>query len=284
MIKTLASVFFLFYIGVYNPLFSDSGVLRMATTTSTDNTGLLDYLAPFFKADTGIELQWVAVGTGKALVLGKNCDVDVLMVHAPDMEKKFIDNGYGIRRYPFMYNDFVIVGPAYNTAHITGKPIAEALRSIAADKEYFASRGDNSGTHSKEMKLWRESGLRVPERESWYIQTGQGMLGTLRIAAERRAYTLTDRGTFIKFTAGWEGVSPLTLLVEGDKELVNQYSVIAVNPKRCSNADFDLTDTFIQWIISSSGGQRLIADFKLLGQQIFFPNAAMFQAQVSAEY
>jgi len=274
MKRIFISIFILLvFTGFSNSLFADETVLRMATTTSTDNTGLLDYLAPYFQADTGIEIQWIAVGTGKALVLGKNCDVDILMVHAPDMEKEFIELGYGIRRFPFMYNDFLIVGPADDPAQIDGNPITGAFQRIASGKWYFASRGDNSGTHRKEIELWHKAGFPAPERENWYIQTGQGMLNTLRIAAERRAYTLTDRGTFIKFIAGWNGAPHLAALVEGDRELVNQYSLIAVNPKRCSNVAAHRANKFIRWTISSSKGQRLIADFKLMGKQVFFPNA-----------
>ncbi|MBN1333518.1 MAG: substrate-binding domain-containing protein [Synergistales bacterium] len=246
--------------------------LRMATTTSTDNTGLLDYLAPLFQEDTGIELQWVAVGTGKALELGKNCDVDILMVHAPDSEKQFVRDGYGVNRREIMYNDFVIIGPAKDPAGITGKTIGGALEVIMDNKAPFASRGDNSGTHKKELSLWTGSGLQVPDKESWYIQTGQGMINTINIAAERDAYTMTDRGTFIKYEADHKGNPPLIILVEGDELLLNQYSVMAVNPIRCDNVRYDLAVKFINWITSDKV-QKAIADFKLLDKQLFTPNA-----------
>lgn len=246
--------------------------LRMATTTSTDNTGLLDYLAPLFQEETGIELQWVAVGTGKALELGKNCDVDILMVHAPDSEKQFVSDGYGVNHREIMYNDFVIIGPVRDPAGIRGKTIEGSLAVIMDKGSLFASRGDNSGTHKKELSLWTGAGLQVPDKESWYIQTGQGMINTINIAAERDAYTMTDRGTFIKYEADHKGNPPLVILVEGDELLLNQYSVMAVNPVRCDNVSYDLALKFINWITSEKT-QKAIADFKLLDKQLFTPNA-----------
>ena len=251
---------------------ADAEVLRMATTTSTDNTGLLDYLAPHLQEETGIELQWVAVGTGRALALGRNCDVDVLMVHAPEAEMQFVSRGHGVNRRQIMYNDYVIIGPAADPARVQGDSVSSALDRIASSGALFASRGDDSGTHKKELALWEQAGLSVPDRESWYIQTGQGMLPTITIAAERDAYTLTDRGTFIKYAHNWDGSPPLIVLVEGDASLRNQYSVIAVNPEKCANVHIDLADRFIAWI-TGRGGQRLIGEFTLLGRQLFIPNA-----------
>lgn len=247
-------------------------VLRMATTTSTDNTGLLDVIAPEFLSDTGIELQWVSVGTGKALELGKNKDVDVLLVHAPEVEKKFVEDGYGVNRREVMYNDFVIIGPASDPAKIKGKTVDEALRSIAAKKAPFASRGDKSGTDTKEKSLWARAGITQPEKEEWYIQTGQGMLNTINIAAERDAYTLTDRGTFIKYEDNHKGNPPLVITVEGDDSLFNQYSVIAVNPAGGEHIRYDLALEFSDWIRSEKI-QKMIGDFTLLGKQLFVPNA-----------
>jgi tungstate transport system substrate-binding protein len=249
-------------------------VLKMATTTSTDNTGLLDELAPQFQAATGIELQWTATGTGKALKLGENCDVDVLMVHAPAAEKKFVADGFGVDRREIMYNDFVIIGPAGDPAGIKGKSIKEALSAIKASQSVFVSRGDNSGTHKKELSLWKAAELPVPEKESWYVQTGQGMLATINVAAERNGYTMTDRGTYIKYEDNMKGNPPLKIVVEGDKALLNQYSVIAVNPSRCSNVQNDLAQAFIDWITGAEA-QKAIADFKLLGKPLFTPNAGM---------
>jgi tungstate transport system substrate-binding protein len=258
----------------FSPVFAEKRVLHMATTTSTDNTGLLDYLAPAFESSTGIEFRWVAVGTGKALALGRNCDVDVLMVHAPAAEAAYVSEGYGVERHPFMYNDFIIIGPKVDPARIKGKTVTEAMKIMHRDGVNFASRGDNSGTNKREIQLWKETGLDVPDRESWYIQTGQGMLNTINIAAERDAYTLTDRGTFIKYESNWKGDPPLVILVEGDRMLRNQYSVIAVNPERCNEVRSDLANEFIRWIIAPEA-QRLIGEFTLMGKKLFIPNAGM---------
>ena len=248
--------------------------LMMATTTSTDNTGLLDYLAPKFKEATGIELKWTATGTGKALKLGENCDVDILMVHAPPAEKKFVSHGFGVDRREIMYNDFVIIGPAADAAGIKGQSIKEALQTIQDKQAGFVSRGDNSGTHKKELSLWKAANLPVPEKESWYVQTGQGMLATINIAAERNGYTMTDRGTYIKYESNLKGNPPLKILVEGDAVLLNQYSVIAINPKHCAKANYETAQQFIKWIAGPEA-QKLINDFKLLGKPLFTPNADM---------
>jgi len=251
---------------------ADQAVLRMATTTSTDNTGLLDILGPRFKADTGIELQWVAVGTGKALELGKNCDVDVLFVHAPEAERKFVQDGYGIDRREVMYNDFVLIGPAADPAGIKGQGVTEALKTVAERGAVFVSRGDASGTHKKELSLWDKAGVSGIDKETWYVQTGQGMLPTINVAAERQGYTLTDRGTFIKYEDQHKGNPPLVILVEGDPGLFNQYSVISVNPERCPKVRRDLAAAFSDWVVSAPI-QTLIGDFKLMGKPLFVPNA-----------
>jgi tungstate transport system substrate-binding protein len=253
---------------------AEEKVLLMATTTSTDNTGLLDYLAPHFTKDTGIELRWTATGTGKALKLGENCDVDVLMVHAPAAEKKFVADGFGVDRREIMYNDFVIIGPASDEAGIKGKSIKEALTLLKDKQAVFVSRGDNSGTHKKELSLWKAADLPVPEKENWYVQTGQGMLATINIAAERNGYTMTDRGTYIKYESNLKGNPPLKILVEGDPALLNQYSVIAVNPKHCEKVNYERAMQFIKWITGPQA-QQLIKDFKLLGKPLFTPNAKM---------
>ena len=229
--------------------------LMMATTTSTQDTGLLEFLAPTFQKETGIELKWVAVGTGKALEIAKNCDADVLLVHAPGAEKEFVKAGHGIDRRQVMYNDFVVVG----------------LKTIADKKASFVSRGDQSGTHKAEQKLWKQSGLN-PDKEAFYISAGQGMMATLNMAAEKGAYTLTDRGTWIKFNAQQGAKNPLAIVVEGDKALFNQYSVITVNPKQCPKTKADLGKKFEDWWVAPST-QKRIAEFKLEGKQLFFPNA-----------
>lgn len=252
--------------------FCDTDVLMMATTTSTDNTGLLDYLAPEFKKDTNIELRWTATGTGKALKLGENCDVDILMAHAPGAEKTFVDAGYGVDRREIMYNDFVIIGPKSDPAGVKGKSVTDALTTIKKKEDVFVSRGDNSGTNKKEIILWKEADIPVPEKEKWYVQTGQGMLSTINIAAERNGYTMTDRGTYIKYESNSGGNPPLVILVEGDDILKNQYSVIAINPKHCSGAKYETAKQFIDWI-TGGRAQDLIKNFKLLGKTLFIPNA-----------
>jgi tungstate transport system substrate-binding protein len=246
--------------------------LMLATTTSTDNTGLLDYLAPKLRQDTGIELKWTAVGTGKALELGRNCDVDVLLVHAPLAEKRYIDNGYGLARSRVMYNDFVLIGPKEDPASVQGLEIEKALQRIESAKATFVSRGDDSGTHKKERSLWKQAQESVPGDHSWYLEAGQGMMATIRVAAERRGYTLADRGTYIKYADGFAGRPPLQVLVEGGEPLFNQYSVIPVNPKRCPEVKADLAKRFADWI-TSPRAQRAIGAYRMLGQTLFTPNA-----------
>ena len=246
--------------------------LMMATTTSTDNTGLLDYLKPSFEADTGIELKWTATGTGKALKLGQSCDVDVLLVHAPPAEQKFIDEGYGKARQEIMYNDFVIIGPKSDPAGVKGMSVPKALDTIRAKGATFASRGDDSGTNKKEIGLWKATGEGAPDKEAWYVQTGQGMLRTIAVAAERDAYTMTDRGTYIKYEDSQGGNPPLVILVEGDESLFNQYSVLLLSEKNCPKAKHDLAAKFADWMAGSKA-QKLIADFRLMGKQLFTPNA-----------
>jgi tungstate transport system substrate-binding protein len=246
--------------------------LMMATTTSTDNTGLLDYLAPLFQQDAGIELKWTSTGTGKALELGKSCDVDVLLVHAPAAEKKYVEEGFGKNRTEIMYNDFIVVGPESDPAGVKGKTVAEALSAIKEKQATFASRGDDSGTHKMEISLWKSAGLEVPDKESWYVQTGQGMLATINVAAERGGYTMTDRGTYIKYEDTMKGNPPLKILVENDQLLLNQYSVIAVNPEKCPDVQFEKAMKFSEWMAGEKG-QKAIGDFKVLGKPLFKANA-----------
>ena len=269
----LMTLVFGLILGLGFPFAAQAGkALLMATTTSTDNTGLLDDLAPVFQKDTGIELKWTATGTGKALKLGQNCDVDILMVHAPPAEQKFVASGFGSDRREIMYNDFVIIGPASDPAGINGKSIKMALQTVQSKQAVFVSRGDNSGTHKKELSLWKAASLPIPEKQTWYVQTGQGMLTTINIAAERNGYTMTDRGTYIKYEANMGGNPSLKIMVQGDAVLLNQYSVIAINPQHCAKAKYDLAMQFIQWITSEKA-QMEIKDFKLLGKQLFTPNA-----------
>lgn len=247
-------------------------VLKMATTTSTDNTGLLDYLAPILLKDTGMEIQWVSVGTGKALEYGRNGDVDVVLTHDPEAEDKFMEADAGVNRRTVMYNDFVLIGPKSDPAGIAGKPIVQAIKTIAAKKQPLVSRADKSGTHSAELKLLAEAGVKNFDKEAWYVQTGQGMLATINIAAERNGYALADRGTYIKYKASQKGNPPLVIVVEGDKQLLNVYSVMAVNPIKHPHVKYDLAIKYIDWITSSKV-QQDIANFKLEGEQLFFPLA-----------
>jgi tungstate transport system substrate-binding protein len=246
--------------------------LMMATTTSTDNTGLLDYLAPKFEKQTGITLKWVATGTGKALKMGRNCDVDILMVHAPASEKKFVKNGHGVDRQQVMYNDFVIVGPKKDPANVNRMKPSVALKKIQKEKAKFFSRGDNSGTNKKEISLWKKANIETPDTAKWYIQTGQGMLRTINMASEKGGYTMTDRGTWIKYMSQHKDNNKLKVVVEGDKSLFNQYSVLTINKKKCSNVDPQLAKIFTTWVTNSKT-QKIIADFRLLGQALFIPNA-----------
>ena len=254
------------------PSMGKTDILMMATTISTDNTGLLDHLAPMFQKDTSIELKWTAVGTGKALKMGQNCDVDVLLVHAPAAEKRYVADGYGVDRRGVMYNDFVIIGPPNDTAGIKGMKLVGAMKTIAEKGALFVSRGDNSGTNKKEISLWKIAGLSVPDKESWYLQTGQGMIKTILVAEERKGYTMTDRGTYIKYEANKKGYPPLKILVQGDPSLFNQYSVMAVNPTRCRNVKHELATKFADWITSPKI-QEVIGAYKLLGKKLFTPNA-----------
>ncbi len=253
------------------PVARAADVLMMATTTSTQDSGLLEYLEPFFKKETGMELKWVAVGTGKALEIAKNCDADVLLVHAPAAELEFIKAGHGTDRRQIMYNDFVIVGPKADPAKIAGKSSAEALGRILKSKAGFVSRGDQSGTHKAEQKLWQQAGI-TPDKDPAYFSAGQGMMATLNMAAEKKAYALTDRGTWITFADKAGADNPLAIAMEGDTALFNQYSDITVNPDRCPKVDKALAQKFEDWWVSPSTQQK-IADYKLKGKQLFFPNA-----------
>ena len=246
--------------------------LMMATTTSTDNTGLLDYIAPIFKKETGVTLKWVATGTGKALKMGANCDVDILFVHAPASEKKFVNNGAGVDRQQVMYNDFVIVGPKSDPANVNGMAPSSALKKIQDEKANFFSRGDNSGTNKKEISLWKTAKVATPDTAKWYVQTGQGMLRTLNMASEKSGYSMTDRGTWIKYMSQKGDSNKMKVVVEGDKSLFNQYSVVTINKENCSNVNPQLSKIFTTWITNSKT-QKVIADFRLLKQALFIPNA-----------
>jgi len=251
-------------------LMADS--LMMATTTSTEDTGLLDYLAPKFEKETGTNLKWVATGTGKALKMGENCDVDVLLVHAPEAEIKFVESGFGNDRNEVMYNDFVIIGPVNDPAKVSGMSTADAFKTIKEKEAKFLSRGDNSGTNQKEISMWEKVSKIAPEKDSWYIQTGQGMLTTINMASEKGGYTLTDRGTWIKYEAQKGAANNMKIVVENDKVLFNQYSVITVNKDRCPKVKTELAKSFTNWMVKDET-QKIIGEFKLMDKALFTPNA-----------
>jgi tungstate transport system substrate-binding protein len=240
----------------------------MATTTSLANTGLLDHLLGEFKVETGIQVDFVAVGTGKALKHGEGGDVDVVFVHAPPAEEKFIADGFGAERVPVMWNDFVILGPATDPAGVLGSASTEqALRRIMSNEAPFVSRGDDSGTHKKERQLWAAAGLEP--RGSWYVEAGQGMGACLTMADDMLAYVLTDRGTYLSRLVQLE----LQIAYEGDSLLVNPYSIIAINPNRYPDLNHGGVDKLIDWL-TSARGQALIAGYELNGHRLFHPVTA----------
>ena len=245
--------------------------ITVASTTSTEQSGLFGYLLPRFSAATGIELKVVAVGTGQGLDIGRRGDADVVFVHDRPAEEKFLAEGSSVRRFDVMYNDFVIVGPKADPAHIAGsKDVTAALRAIAASQSAFISRGDRSGTHEAELRLWKEGGIDLSAvKGSWYREIGQGMGPALNMASATNAYVLTDRGTWLSF----KNRGDLAVLTEGDRRLFNQYGVMLVNPARHSNVKVKEGQAFIDWLVSPSG-QKAIAEYKVGGEQLFFPNAA----------
>lgn len=269
-----------------------SEVLSMSTTTSTQASGLLDILLPEFKKDTGIEVKVIAKGTGAAIRDGIDGNVDVIFVHAKSREESFVAEGYGTRRYAVMHNDFVILGPASDPAGIKGMTdAAGALSRIAENEALFVSRGDDSGTHTKEQSLWKQSGVSLKETSTsiskkgkrtnitfirpempGYLSIGQGMGKTLTFADEKLAYTLADRGTYIKYKHGRDIPIDLVVLCEGDSQLANPYGVIPVNPEKHSHVRYDLAKRFAEWIVSERG-QTLIGNYRLLGKQLFYPDA-----------
>ncbi|WP_086464535.1 substrate-binding domain-containing protein [Oceanibaculum nanhaiense] len=244
--------------------------ITVASTTSTENSGLFKHILPLFKAKTGIDVRVIAQGTGQALDTGRRGDADVVFVHAPAAEKKFVAEGHGVERFEVMYNDFVIVGPNSDPAGVKGMKDAPAsLAKIAAAKATFASRGDDSGTHKAELRLWKEAGVDVKAAGgSWYRELGSGMGATLNTAAQMPAYALTDRATWISF----QNRGDLEISVEGDAKLFNQYGVILVSPEKHKHVKKAEGQAFIDWLVSGEG-QKAIADYKLNGQPLFFPNA-----------
>lgn len=250
---------------------AEGTTLMMATTTSTADTGLLDYLKPIFLEDTGIDLQWTAVGTGEALAMGQNGDVDIVLVHAKASEEEFVASGSGVERFPVMYNDFVVVGPEEEGKY--GDDIAACFGAIQEGKLTFVSRGDDSGTDKKEKKIWAALEIDPTENPN-YLESGQGMGATITMADEKEAYTLTDRGTWLKFKNDADLNIELNIVCEGAKDLLNQYGVIAVNPEMFEGINNEAANVFIEWICSDKV-QELIGQYGVeeYGQALFTPNA-----------
>ena len=241
--------------------------ILLQSTTSTQNSGLYDYLLPQFEAETGLHVAVVAVGTGQAIKNAMNGDADVLLVHAMQSELKFVEQGYGTERFDVMYNDFVLIGPKEDPAKVAQtKTVNEALNALQAAKQRFISRGDDSGTHKKELRLWKAANLQPAGQ--WYLETGSGMGATIRMAVEMGGYTLTDRATWVAFNTKEDH----RVLLSGQTELFNQYGVIAVNPAKHPHVNSAGAQVFIDWLLSPRG-QQLTAEFKVHGQQLFFPNA-----------
>ena len=242
----------------------------VASTTSTEDSGLFRYILPLFKAKTGIDVKVVAQGTGQALDTGRRGDADVVFVHAKAAEEKFLAEGFGVKRYPVMYNDFVLVGPRNDPAGIKGShDIVAALNALKDKRVPFISRGDRSGTHLAELSLWKLAGIDITaERGSWYKEIGQGMGAALNTASAANAYVLADRGTWLSF----KNRGDIDILVAGDKRLSNQYGVMLVNPEKHPHVKKALGQAFIDWLVSPEG-QKAIADYKINGQELFFPNA-----------
>lgn len=250
---------------------AEGTTLMMATTTSTADTGLLDYLKPIFLEDTGIELQWTAVGTGEALAMGESGDVDIVLVHAKASEEEFVASGAGVERFPVMYNDFVVIGPEEEGKY--GDDIEACFTAIQEGKLNFVSRGDDSGTDKKEKKIWTALGLDPAENPN-YIESGQGMGATITMADEEKAYCLTDRGTWLKFKNDADLEIELNIVCEGAGDLLNQYGVIAVNPEKFEGLNNEAANVFIEWICSDKV-QELIGQYGVeeYGQALFTPNA-----------
>jgi len=252
------------------PALAQEKFIVVASTTSTEQSGLFGYLLPVFQKKTGIQVRVVALGTGQALDLARRGDADVVFVHARSAEEKFLAEGHGVKRFDVMYNDFVLIGPESDPAKVSGdRDILDALEKIKSAGAPFVSRGDKSGTHIAELDLWRLAGIDIAgEKGPWYRDTGQGMGPALNTASAMNAYILSDRGTWISFKNRGE----LAVAVEGDKRLFNQYGVMLVNPSKHPNVKKDLGQAFVDWVISPEG-QKTIAGYKIGGEQLFFPNA-----------
>jgi tungstate transport system substrate-binding protein len=252
-----------------SPLAAQEKSITVASTTSTQDSGLFGHILPLFKAKTGIDVRVVAQGTGQALDTGRRGDADVVFVHAKPQELAFVAEGSGVKRYEVMYNDFVLIGPKDDPASVRGKDIVAALKTIQDKGAPFVSRGDRSGTHLAELSLWKDAGIDIgKDKGSWYREIGQGMGAALNTAGAMGAYVLSDRGTWLSF----RNKGDLVIAVEGDQKLFNQYGVILVNPQKHPHVKAALGQAFIDWLVSSEG-QNAIRSYRIEGQQLFFPNA-----------
>ena len=254
------------------PAMAQDKSIIVASTTSTQDSGLFGHILPLFKARTGIDVKVISQGTGQALDTGKRGDADVVFVHAKAQEERFVADGFGVKRHAVMYNDFILVGPKSDPAGVKGKDIEPALTTIKQKAAPFVSRGDKSGTHAAELALWKAAGLDVAgaDKGSWYREIGQGMGAALNTASSMNGYTLADRGTWLSFKNRGE----LEIVVEGDRRLFIQYGVMLVTPAKHAHVKAALGQQFIDWLVSAEG-QRAIADYKINGQQLFFPNATV---------
>jgi tungstate transport system substrate-binding protein len=259
----------IFALAIHGAAAAQQRSIVVASTTSTEQSGLFGFLLPRFAAKTGIQVKVVAVGTGQALDIGRRGDADVVFVHDRPAEDKFMAEGFGVKRFDVMYNDFIVIGPQADPARIAGgKDVIAAFRKIAAARAPFVSRGDESGTHRAELRTWKDAGI-APEGAPWYREIGQGMGAALNMASSMDAYLLADRGTWLSF----RNRGRLAILVEGDRRLFNQYGVMPVNPAKHPSVKVADGRAFADWLISAEG-QRSIAEYKIGGQQLFFPNAA----------
>jgi tungstate transport system substrate-binding protein len=259
-----------FFVAAFPALAQDKSIV-VASTTSTQDSGLFGFILPMFKAKTGIDVKVIAQGTGQALDTGRRGDADVVFVHAKPQEEKFVADGFGVKRFPVMYNDFILIGTKADPARIAGgKDILAGLKAISGKASPFVSRGDKSGTHAAELALWKAANLDpAAAKPGWYREIGQGMGAALNTAGAMGAYVLSDRGTWLSF----KNKGDLQIAVEGDERLFNQYGIILVNPAKHPSVKRELGQAFIDWVVSPDG-QQAIRDYKIGGQQLFFPNAA----------
>lgn len=269
--RALAAALFLGAAVIASPALAQDKSIVVASTTSTQDSGLFGHILPLFKAKTGIDVKVIAQGTGQALDTAKRGDADVVFVHARAQEEKFVEEGFGVKRFDVMYNDFVLIGPSADPAGIKGaKDVTAALKTISEKSAPFVSRGDKSGTHTAEINLWKAAGIDIAAAKGpWYREIGQGMGAALNTAGAMNGYVLSDRGTWLSF----KNPGDLVIAVEGDKRLFNQYGIILVNPAKHPSVKKDLGQTFIDWVLSAEG-QAAINGYQIGGKQLFFANAS----------